>query len=71
METLNLVGILDAEEGKGSALLEDLDGIGYILKPGDRVQNGYVAQIDDQAIYFRINEYGWSRTIVKHMEKSK
>jgi len=71
VETLYLVGILQADNGKSSALLEDLDGIGYILKPGDRVKNGYVAQIDNQNIYFQINEYGWSRTIVKHMDKEK
>ncbi|MCP4568566.1 MAG: hypothetical protein GY841_13395 [FCB group bacterium] len=69
IETLYLVGILESDEGKSSALMEDIDGIGYILKPGSRVKNGYVAQIDDRAIYFQINEYGWSRTIVKHMQK--
>lgn len=71
VEGLNLVGILEAEVGPGAALMQDLDGIGYILKPGDRVQNGYVAQVDDQAVYFEINEYGWTRTIVKKMEKEK
>lgn len=69
IERLNLVGILEPETGKGAALMEDLDGIGYIMRPGDRVKNGYVAQIDDYAIYFQINEYGWGRTVVKHMEK--
>jgi hypothetical protein len=71
VEALNLVGILESDLGKGSALMEDRDGIGYILKPGDRVRNGYVAQIDEQNIYFQVNEYGWTRTIVKHMEKEK
>lgn len=70
VETLNLVGILESVAGKGAALLEDLDGIGYILKPGDRVKNGYVAQVDENAVYFQINEYGWGRTVVKHMEKN-
>lgn len=69
VETLSLVGILKSLSGKGLALMEDLDGIGYILRTGDRVKNGYVAQIDKQAIYFQINEYGWGRTLVKHMEK--
>ncbi len=73
IETLHLVGVLESTQigGKDAALLEDLDGIGYILKTGDRVRNGYVAQIDEQAIYFRINEYGWSRTIVKGLDKEK
>ena len=70
IETLYLVGVLKSTDGKSSALLEDIDGIGYILKPGDRVKNGYVAQISNEAIYFQINEYGWSRTAVKRMEKA-
>lgn len=69
IETLFLVGVLKSTDGKSSALLEDIDGIGYILKPGDRVKNGYVAQINNEAIYFQINEYGWSRTAVKRMGK--
>ncbi len=69
IEGLHLVGILEAVVGKDAALLQDRDGIGYILRTGDRVQNGYVAQIDESAVYFQINEYGWSRTVVKHMEK--
>ncbi len=73
IETLSLVGIIETPKGGGkdAALLEDRDGIGYILKTGDRVRNGYVAQIDEHAIYFQINEYGWSRTVVKQMEKEK
>ncbi len=69
-EALHLVGILESVVGKDAALLQDRDGIGFILRTGDRVQNGYVAQIDENAVYFQINEYGWSRTLVKHMEKS-
>ena len=71
IDALILVGVLESMEGRGAALMEDLDGIGYILKPGDRVQNGYVAQIDGQTVSFEINEYGWSRTVVKEMEKEK
>lgn len=69
-EALHLVGVLESVLGKDAALLQDRDGIGFILRTGDRVQNGYVAQINNDAVYFQINEYGWSRTVVKHMEKS-
>jgi len=71
IDALNLVGILHAEDGKSAALMEDLDGIGYILKPGDRVKNGYVGQIDDQAISFQISEYGWDRTVTKYLQKEE
>lgn len=71
IETLHLVGVIESTQkgGKDAALMEDRDGIGYILKTGDRVRNGYVAQIDEHAVYFQITEYGWSRTVVKEMEK--
>ncbi len=68
IETLHLVGVLESVLGTDAALLEDRDGIGYILRTGDRVKNGYVAQIDDNSVYFQINEYGWSRTVIKHMK---
>jgi hypothetical protein len=69
VETLLLVGLLESETGKTAALLEDVDGIGYILKPGDPVKNGYVSDINDDAVLFQINEYGWSRTVVKELDK--
>jgi len=71
IDALNLVGVLHSEDGKSAALMEDLDGIGYILKPGDRVKNGYVGQIDDQGISFQINEYGWDRTVTKYLQKEE
>lgn len=69
VDALSLVGILHSENGKSSALMEDRDGIGYILKAGDRIKDGYVAYIEDEAVHFQIKEYGWDRTITKYMEK--
>ena len=71
IETLYLVGILKSGFGKSAALLEDIDGIGYILKPGDRVQNGYVSSITDDAVQFQINEYGWTRTVTRTMKSTE
>jgi Tfp pilus assembly protein PilP len=65
--TLRLVGVLKAPEGS-SALLEDYEGYGYILKDGDQVKNGYVVQIGQDKIIFQIKEYGWSRTIALRLE---
>lgn len=69
IEVLSLVGIIEAPNRKGAALMEDHEGIGYILKPGDRVRNGYVAQVDKKAVYFHINEYGWTRTVAKYIDE--
>jgi hypothetical protein len=67
VETLRLVGVLKAPDGS-SALLEDYEGYGYILKDGDQVKNGYVVQIGQDKIIFQIQEYGWSRTIALRLE---
>lgn len=68
VEGLRLVGILESEGGKNSALLEDASGYGYILKSGDRVRKGYVLRIASDRVYFQIFEYGWSRTLALHIE---
>jgi len=70
VETLRLVGVLKSNDGS-SALLEDLEGYGYILKDGDKVQNGYVVQIGTDKIIFQIQEYGWSRTIALKLESDE
>lgn len=67
VETLRLVGVLRGDEGS-SALLEDAEGYGYILKDGDPVRNGYVVQIGEKKIIFQIKEYGWSRTVALKIE---
>ncbi len=63
VETLRLVGVLESSGGKNRALLEDIDGYGYILKQGDKVKKGYVSRIDSQKAYFKLFEYGWNRTV--------
>lgn len=67
VETLRLVGVLQGDDGS-SALLEDVEGYGYILKDGDPVRNGYVVQIGEKKIIFQIQEYGWSRTVALKIE---
>ena len=63
VETSRLVGVLESNNGDNRALLEDLDGYGYILKAGDKVKKGYVDKIDADKAFFQLFEYGWSRTI--------
>jgi hypothetical protein len=68
VEGLRLVGVIESDGGKNSALLEDANGYGYILKTGDRVKKGYVLRIETDRVYFQIFEYGWSRTLALHLE---
>ena len=63
VETSRLVGVLESSGGKNRALLEDVDGYGYILKPGDKVRKGYVSKIYSDKALFQLFEYGWSRTV--------
>ncbi len=67
VETSKLVGILESVDGQKRALLEDHDGYGYIVKSGDKVKKGYVGEIFSDKAYFRLFEYGWSRTVALFM----
>ena len=69
VEGLRLVGIIQAEQkSDNSALFEDNDGYGYILKTGDKVRKGYVLRVNSDKVYFQIFEYGWSRTVALTLE---
>lgn len=70
VETSRLVGILESETGHNRALLEDIDGYGFILKPGDKVKKGYVDHIDSDKAFFQLFEYGWSRTIALYLGRN-
>ncbi len=69
VEALRMVGVLETADGENSALFEDTDGYGYILKEGDKVKKGYVLRIEADRVYFQIFEYGWSRTLALDMEE--
>ncbi len=70
IETARLVGILQSASGKNRALVEDLDGYGYILKQGDRIKKGYVSKIYSDKALFQLFEYGWSRAQALHLENN-
>jgi hypothetical protein len=67
LENLKLVGILENNQ-ISSALLEDSDGNGYILKPNDRVQSGFLVSVTDNKAVFQIAEYGWTRTVALELQ---
>ena len=68
VEGLRLVGVIEAGDGSNSALCEDKDDYGYILKAGDKVQKGYVLRVAADRVYFQIFEYGWSRTVALNLQ---
>jgi hypothetical protein len=67
LENLKLVGILE-DSRTSSALLEDGEGNGYILKPNDRIQSGYLISVSDNKATFQITEYGWTRTVALELQ---
>jgi len=71
VETARLVGILESSDGQNRALLEDIDGYGFILKSGDKVKKGYVSQIYSDKALFQIFEYGWSRSVALHLDDNE
>jgi len=70
IENLSLVGIFNDETGS-KALFEDAEGNGYLLKPNDRVQNGYLVSIQNNKAIFQVTEYGWTRTVALNLELSE
>jgi hypothetical protein len=67
LENLKLVGILE-DVNLNRALLEDGEGNGYILKPNDKIQSGYLVTVTDSKAIFQISEYGWTRTVALELE---
>jgi hypothetical protein len=62
VENLRLVGVL-RDDREAIALLENLEGYGYVLHVGDRVENGTVAAIEENRVLFRVQDYGWSHIV--------
>ena len=67
IENLKLVGIIEEESGN-RALFEDSEGNGYILKPLDPVNNGYLVSVKKDKAIFQITEYGWTRTVALNLQ---
>jgi hypothetical protein len=67
VENLSLVGVFDDDSGK-KALFEDAEGNGFILKPNDRVQNGFLVSIYKDKAIFQVTEYGWTRTVALNLQ---
>jgi hypothetical protein len=62
IENLRLVGVL-RDDRESLALLENQEGYGYVLRAGDRVENGTVVAIQENRVLFRIQDFGWSHVV--------
>ncbi len=62
VENLRLVGVL-RDDRESMALLENMEGYGYVMRAGDRVENGAVMAIQENRVLFRVEDYGWSHVV--------
>lgn len=67
ISTGKLVGVMWGPTDK-FALVEDGQGNGYILRVGDRVQNGRVVAIQDKSVVANLTMYGMSSRVVLRLE---
>lgn len=65
-----LVGVMWGQDDR-FALVENGEGFGYILRVGDRVQNGRVVSIRKNSITARITLYGISNRVVLKLEETE
>lgn len=66
LASVELVGIVKGELDR-FALLEDEKGFNYIMRVGDRVRNGTVVSIGDQAMVARVTNFGQTSKFTLHL----
>ncbi|MBI5867948.1 MAG: AMIN domain-containing protein [candidate division Zixibacteria bacterium] len=62
VENLRLVGVL-RDDRESLALFENQEGYGYVLRLGDKVENGTVAAIEENRVLFRVQDFGWTHLV--------
>ncbi|MFH2052759.1 MAG: hypothetical protein ABIK96_09885 [bacterium] len=70
VHSATLVGVMWGQDDR-FALVEDGDGFGYILRVGDKVQNGRIVSIRKDSLTARVTLYGITNQVVLKLEKSE
>ena len=70
VNSANLVGVMWGQEDR-FALVENGKGFGYILRVGDRVQNGRVVSIRKNSLTARVTLYGITNQVILKLEKTE
>jgi hypothetical protein len=65
-----LVGVMWGQDDQ-FALVEDGEGFGYILRVGDRVQNGRIVSIRKNSLTARVTLYGITNQVVLKLENTE
>jgi len=70
VNSAHLVGVMWGQDDR-FALAENGDGFGYILRVGDRIQNGRVVSIRKNSLTARVTLYGITSKVILKLEKSE
>lgn len=70
LHTAELVGVL-WEEKEHVAIVEDAQGFGYNLRPGDRVRNGSVVSVNQETLVARLNVFGHTSRVTLRLQREE
>ncbi len=68
--TVALVGVLWADD-EHVAMVQDAQGFGYNLRPGDRVRNGTVVSVGKDAMVARLNVFGQTTRVTLRLQREE
>lgn len=68
IHTVQLVGVI-WEPDEIAAMVQDAQGYGYTLRPGDVVKNGTVVAVKHDALVARLNVFGQTTQVTLHLQR--
>ena len=69
LHTVQLVGVM-WEDQEHIGIVQDAQGFGYGLRPGDRVRNGTVVSITNDTLVARLNLFGHTSRVTLRLNSS-
>jgi len=70
VDKLSVVGIVEIG-GRKIALMQDESGFGYVIGPGDTVEDGRCVEVTDTSAKFDLIEFGQIRKVEIPLVKPK
>jgi Tfp pilus assembly protein PilP len=70
LSVVRLVGVVTSGE-KPFAIVEDADGVSYVLRKGDRVKNGRVVRVSPEVLVCSQTMLGYTTTVQLKLERGK
>ena len=68
VHTVQLVGVI-WEPDEIAAMVQDAQGFGYTLRPGDAVKNGTIVSIKRDALVARLEVFGQTTQVTLHLQR--